>query len=118
MLNNLAYVLAVDLTHPAEGVGYAARAFTLAPGSPEVLDTYGVTQLLLGRSQEEVQLLSTAARLAPEASLIRLHAAMAFEAAGLLDAARRELDEAVRLDPATGERDEARALRLRLDRQP
>ncbi len=118
VLNNLAYVLAVDLKHPAEGVGYAERAFTLAPGSPEVLDTYGVTQLLLGRSQEAVQLLSKAARLAPEDSLIRLHAAMAFEAAGLLDAARRELDEAVRLDPATGERDEARALRLRLDRQP
>jgi len=118
VLNNLAYVLAVDLKQPGEGIGYAERAFTLAPTSPEVLDTYGWTQFLLGRSQEAVQLLSKAARLAPGQSLIRLHAAMAFEAGDLLDAARRELDEAVRLDPAAGDREEARALRRRLDKRP
>lgn len=114
VLNNLAYVLGVDLKQPGEAFLYAERAFTLAPTSAEVLDTYGWIQFLLGRPREAMEVLARAVRLAPDQSMLRLHAAVAYEANGLVDAARRELDEAIRLDAATANADEARALRGRL----
>ena len=114
VLNNLAYVVGVDLKQPGEAFLFAERAFTLAPASPEVLDTYGWIQLLLGRPREAMEVLARAVRLSPDQGMLRLHAAVAYEANGLVDAARRELEEAIRLDAAVANTDDARALRGRL----
>ncbi|MBP1635564.1 MAG: putative system TPR-repeat lipoprotein [Acidobacteria bacterium] len=113
-LNNLAYLLAVDLEQPDEALPYAERASTLAPGNAEVVDTYGWIQHLLGRRQDAVTALAGAVRLAPANALIRLHAAVAYAAAGMVDAASRELAEAIRLDPGMADREEARALKSQL----
>lgn len=50
--NNLAFVLASDLKRPEEALPYARRAYQLAPGSPDIADTYGYVLAEAGRLEE------------------------------------------------------------------
>ena len=117
-LNNLAYSLAVRKGQPADALGFADRAFALAPNSPSVADTLGWVHHLQGNHAEASRLLAHAVRLAPGNAEIRLHAAAVYAATGSLDAAKKELEEALRLDPALEGRDEVRVLRGLLSKDP
>ena len=54
MHNNAAYVLAEVLHRPEEAEPIAKRAADLAPGSPDVQDTFGTVLLLTGKAKEAV----------------------------------------------------------------
>ena len=110
-LNNLAYGLAVHKQQAGEALPHAERAYALAPNSPAVVDTLGWIQHLQGRHAEASTLLAQAVRLAPTNAEIRLHAAVAYAANGMLEAAKKELEEALRLDPELAKRDEVQAVR-------
>ena len=113
-LNNLAFVLAVRRSAPAEAVSFARRAATLAPGSGAVLDTLGWIEHLLGNPDAAASLLEQAVRLEPGQANIRLHAAVVYVATGKRDAAEKELKETLRLDPTLEDHDDVRKLRERL----
>lgn len=51
-LNNLAYLLGVELKKPEEALVYAKKAAQLQPNNPDVLDTYGWNLALLKRYGE------------------------------------------------------------------
>jgi uncharacterized protein (TIGR03790 family) len=116
-LNNLAYALAVRKGQPAEAMPYAERAMTVTGGrSLEIADTLAWVQHLAGRDREAAQILERLVKAAPARAEYRLHAAVVFAAAGMLEAAAKELSEAVRLDPELEKSDEVKALRARLGR--
>lgn len=117
-LNNLAYGLAVRKQQFVEALGYAERAFALAPTNPSIADTLGWIHHLQGNHAEGGRFLAQAVRLAPANAEIRLHAAAVYAAGGLLDAAKQELDEALRLDPGLAGRDEVKAVRALLAKGP
>jgi len=110
-LNNLAYGLAVHKQQVNEALGHAERAYAVAPNSAPVVDTLAWVQHLLGRNGEAAKLLARAVRLDPGNAEVRLHAAVVYTAAGMLEAAKKELDEAVRLNPEMVKSDEAKAVR-------
>jgi Tfp pilus assembly protein PilF len=57
MLNNTSFMLSKKLNNPALALPLAERAAKLAPTNADVLDTLGVTLLLVGRAADaEVQL--------------------------------------------------------------
>lgn len=60
MNNNIAYVLCENLKRPEEALPFAEKAVSLAPSSPQVLDTLGVVLLRLNRLSEAEQYLSRA----------------------------------------------------------
>jgi uncharacterized protein (TIGR03790 family) len=116
-LNNLAYSLAVRKGRPAEAIGFAERAMSLSGGrSPEIADTLGWVQHLVGRDGEAAQVLDRLVKAEPSRAEYRLHAAVVFAAVGRLTDAATELREAVRLDPELEKTDEVKALRVRLGR--
>jgi tetratricopeptide (TPR) repeat protein len=110
-LNNLAYALAVRKDQPAEGLPFARRAASLAPRLGSVLDTLGWIEHLLGNHQAAAAAFDSAVRLAPGDAEVRLHAAVAYAAAGRLKEMDRELDAALKIDPSLQSRDEVRRLR-------
>lgn len=114
-LNNLAYALAVRKGQSAEALPYAERAAALTGGkSPDVADTLGWIQHLLGRDAEAAPILQGAVKAAPERAEFRLHAAVVFAALGRLEEAAAELGEAVRLDPTLEASDDVKAVRAKL----
>ena len=113
-LNTLAYALAERKHQPAEAIGYAERAATVAPGSPSIADTLAWVRHLLGRDAEAAPLIAAVVKALPDNAEVRLHAAMIFAALGRLDAAAVELREALRLDPLLGKNPEVTALQAKL----
>lgn len=79
-LNNLSWVYSE--MHDPKAVTVGAKAYALAPTSPNVLDTYGWA--LLGASQVDkaLPILAKAAKLAPDAPTIQYHLAVAQDRAG------------------------------------
>jgi uncharacterized protein (TIGR03790 family) len=116
-LNNLAYALAVRKGQPAEAIGYAERANTLAQGNATIADTLAWVQHLLGRDREAAQLLPRAVRALPANAEIRLHAAVVYAAIGMLEPAAKELGEALRLDPTLAANSDVKALQARLGKK-
>ena len=92
-LNNLAWLKAERQDPGARAL--AARAHALAPGNPEVADTYGWILVQGGETSRGIELLRRAAAQAPESGQIRFHLASALLGAGQRDEARRLLAEAL-----------------------
>ena len=107
-LNNLAWV-ANELKDPA-AMGYAERAYKLAPANPAVADTYGWMLLGKGDTKRAVEILGTAAAAAPNSGEIRVHYAQALIKSGDKAAAKKELDAVVALGDKTPAKAEAEQL--------
>lgn len=88
-LNNLAWALG-QLKQP-EALRYAEEAYSLAPGNPTILDTFGWLLAQGGDMARGLELLKKASSLAPNAHATRLHYAQALIKSGQKDDARREL---------------------------
>jgi Flp pilus assembly protein TadD len=89
-LNNLAWISS-RLGDP-RGLEYAQRAYSLAPDTPEVLDTLAVLLLEQGDPERAARLLRKAVKLAPQEDGIRLNLAKALILTGDKTGAREELD--------------------------
>lgn len=97
LLNNLAFVLAVELDQGEEALRHARRAVELAPGRADVLDTLGMAELSAGEAAQSVETFRKAlamARSATEETGIRLHLARALLETGDRPGARELIDEA------------------------
>ncbi|HEY3382182.1 MAG TPA: TIGR03790 family protein [Vicinamibacterales bacterium] len=113
-LNNLAFALAVRKKQPADALAYAERAYALAPGNLNVVDTLAWVQHLCGRDEDAGRLLSQLLPKAADHAEVQFHAAVVFGALGMLDRSAAALAEAVRLDAALEGREEVKALRAKL----
>ena len=111
-LNNLAWT-SNQLKDPA-AIGYAEKAYALAPTSPNILDTYGWMLFQKGDVKRAVELLTEAAGRAPKAGEIRLHLAQALIESGDKAAARKELEAILQLGADVPQRAEAQALLAKL----
>ena len=90
VLNNLAWVLSQQ-NDPA-ALGYAEKAYTIAPNSPAVADTLGWMLVERGDAKRGAEILATAATAAPAALEIRMHYAKALLKTGDKAGAKRELE--------------------------
>lgn len=108
LLNNLAW--AYHKVGDARARDYAQRAHDKAPQSSEITDTLGWILVNEGENERGLALLKEAAAEAPDQSEIRYHLAVALNAAGRRDEARRELEAVVRSGRPFAAMDEARKL--------
>nr|WP_305908411.1 tetratricopeptide repeat protein [Methylomarinum sp. Ch1-1]MDP4521240.1 tetratricopeptide repeat protein [Methylomarinum sp. Ch1-1] len=79
-LNNLAWMYAQQRNTKA--LGLAEKAYTKAPKSAAIADTYGYILLQQGRPVDSLAILKEAAALAPKAIDIKYHLAEAYDANG------------------------------------
>lgn len=85
LLNDLAW--AQIQAKQAQAIDNATKAAQLMPDNPNVLDTLGMAQALIGRPEQAIASLRTAVNLAPVAPVPRLHLAEQLLAAGDREAA-------------------------------
>lgn len=107
-LNNYAW-----LRHKAgwgDALDYAERAYTAAPGSPEIADTYGWMLVQYGRLQQGLALLEQAAKASPDNPEIGYHLAYALSQSGRIAEAREALTVTLDTSRAFEARTEAEAL--------
>jgi len=95
MLNNLAWVSAQIKAKQA--LGYAEKAFALAPTHPAIMDTLGLLLVEKGETTRGLELLRKASASAPQSPDIRLNLVKGLISAGQREAARKELDELSKL---------------------
>jgi putative PEP-CTERM system TPR-repeat lipoprotein len=107
-LNDLAWTY--QRTHDKQALGYAERAYRLAPGSPAVMDTLGWICLETGNLARALPLLQKASALAPDAGEIRYHLGLVLAKSGDKRGARRELERLLASPAQFAKRDEAKAL--------
>jgi putative PEP-CTERM system TPR-repeat lipoprotein len=88
-LNNLAWIYQVDGDPRAATL--AQRAFALAPGSPDIGDTFGWILIQNGEIDKGVPILRDAAAKLPDNGEVRYHLAAALLKSGDADNARRML---------------------------
>jgi tetratricopeptide (TPR) repeat protein len=98
-LNNLAYVLAVNLHKPAEALPFATKATADAGGDPSVVDTLAWIEFLLEDSSSAATHVREALVRGRLSATIHLHAAAIFAATGARAEAEEHLKEALRLQP-------------------
>lgn len=113
-LNNLAYILAEERDTTGEAVALARRAASLAPQSPQVLDTLAWALHQSGDSASARGPIALALRANPNAVDALLHSALIDTAVGELAAAKARLERALTLSPALESREDVRALREKL----
>jgi tetratricopeptide (TPR) repeat protein len=92
-LNNCAWILSEELGRPAEGLKRIDALLAKSGGQPHTLDTRGVILLRLGRHDEAVRDLESAAGSIPSGPIC-YHLARAYLAAGRPDDAARALAKA------------------------
>ena len=114
-LNNLAYALAVHQGKTTEALPFATRALSLAPRDPDVADTLGWIQHLLGNQDEALRLVQGALAANPGRADIRVHLGHIHAEMGNRAKAQEALDEALRADPSVAEKDDTRRLKTRLE---
>jgi cellulose synthase operon protein C len=107
VLNNLAWALYEQ--GDAKSLGFAERAYLIAPLNPEVLNTYGATLILAGKTPAGLENLRRAADLAPTDAGKRLDLGKALAKSGDKAGARKEL-EAVAKGEASPAKTEAEQL--------
>lgn len=95
-LNNLAWV--AQQLGDSDAVGYAERAYKLAPESPAVIDTLGWLLVNRGDMQRGLALLEKAVAKAPHLAEVRYHLGVALYRAGKESRARAELERALAMD--------------------
>lgn len=100
-LNNLAWLQRGN--NPGQALVYAERANELVPNNPQVLDTYAMVQLELGRTGEALSLNQQALQLLPDDAGLRLHWAMILRADGQRDEAVQVLQGLVDADGIAAE---------------
>lgn len=108
VLNNLAWVLG-RLQDPT-ALEYGQKALTLAPDSPDALDTVGWLYVERGDVVRGLELLNKAHTLAPNASAIQFDLAKALLKAGQGEAARQHLELLAKLPIGSPFREEAEKL--------
>jgi len=108
LLNNLAWA-AAELKDP-DAIGYAEKAYALAPQNASVLDTYGWLLLQKGEAKRAAELLTTAVNREPKNPEMRLHLAKALMAATDKAAARKEIQTLFTLEASDEQRAEAQEL--------
>jgi tetratricopeptide (TPR) repeat protein len=113
-LNNLAYALAVRKNEPETALGFAERAFSLAP-TAAIADTLGWIHYLLGNTTLAAPLLARAAVAMPESAEVQLHAAFALAAVDSTAKAREALAAALKLNPAFAERADVKDLQKKIE---
>lgn len=91
VLNNLAW-LSGELKDP-KALGYAERAYRLAPKSAAVLDTYGMLLASSGDDRKAIDLMRQAVEVSPRSNGIRLNLAKVLLKSGDKTAARKELEQ-------------------------
>jgi tetratricopeptide (TPR) repeat protein len=90
-MNNVAYILAEDLSQPQEGLRYARRAAELRPRDANVIDTLGWAYYLCGDVDSAVGSLVDALQISPNNIAAHYHVALAYKKQGKQDLANREL---------------------------
>ncbi len=113
-LNNLAYALAVRRNSPAEALPMAEKAYTLSKANPNITDTLGWIQHLLGDNDRALALLTEASKGAPENAEIRLHLSLLHSARNEFEACGRELARALELNPELAKREDVQQLQKKL----
>ena len=112
-LNNVAYHL-VEAGRPLDGLPFAQRARTLAPGVPAVADTLAWIYFRSDQARLAVPLIAEAQRGAPRSVEIALHAAEIFLAVERPAEARGALERALALRPQLSEDAVVKRLRAAL----
>ena len=112
LLNNLAWA-AAESKDP-DAIGYAEKAYALAPQSAAVIDTYGWLLLQKGEAKRAVELLTRAVSQEPKNPEMRLHLAKAQIAATDKAAARKEILTLFTLEASDEQRAEAQELLKKL----
>ena len=107
-LNDMAW--ACHASGDPRDLGFAERAYALAPASPSVMDTLGWIYLNRGNIARALPLLQKASALAPNASEIRFHLGVVLAKSGDKRGARRELEKLLASPSHFARRDEARAI--------
>ncbi|MCX7099896.1 MAG: tetratricopeptide repeat protein [Methylococcales bacterium] len=79
-LNNLAFLY--SLTKDPRAIELAKKAYTIAPSSGAIADTYGYILINQGQAKEGLPILEKAAALAPKSNEIKVHLAEAYVANG------------------------------------
>ena len=103
VLNNLAYLIAETDGDLYEALRYARLANTLAPGSPEIMDTTGWVALKQGFIDDAVGTFLRVVDRQPENASYRKHLAQAINKAGVHSPASDELVKALLLPPVPGD---------------
>ncbi|MFQ6048741.1 MAG: tetratricopeptide repeat protein, partial [Phycisphaerae bacterium] len=103
-LNNLAYLLAEDLNRPQEALPYARRAFQISRDDPNVVDTLGWVECLMGRYDRAIGTLRSAIELNPEFVPAIYHLGEAYRRRGDAGSAKLQFQKALELCKATGDR--------------
>jgi cellulose synthase operon protein C len=93
VLNNLAWVL--HEMKDASAIDYAEKAYAIAPGSAEVMDTFGWLLFSKGDVARGTTLLKEAVSASPKNLEARLHLSKALIAAGDKTSSRKELETIV-----------------------
>ncbi|MCW0200928.1 MAG: PEP-CTERM system TPR-repeat protein PrsT [Rhodanobacter thiooxydans] len=95
VLNNLAWLAAQR--DDSKALDYAEKAYTAAPNSPAVLDTYGVILFDSGDAERGLKMMRQAVAAAPNAHELRFNLAQRLAKAGMKADARKELEPLVAL---------------------
>src|SRR5262249_16950326 len=113
--NNLAWVMA-STGRAESALQHAQHAASVAPQSPEVLDTLGVILLQTGKTDEAVGTLRKAATLRPQGDPeIRFHLAQALVRAGNKDDAKETLRAVLKTGQPFKDREQAEKLLAELE---
>ncbi len=108
VLNNLAWALWQQ--RDPQALGYAQKANTIAPNSPQIGDTLGWMLVEQGQTKRGVEILAKASAAAPAQREIALHLAKAQIKEGDKDAARTTLQGLVKTAPDSVEGKESKDL--------
>jgi len=110
-LNNLAYDLAVYRGVPEEALPFARRALAYAPEDPNLMDTLGWIEHLVGDDTNAIAHLRAAIARTPPSADVWLHAAVVAAAFDLRTESDKYLNIAIQLDPTLEQSPEVLTLR-------
>jgi uncharacterized protein (TIGR03790 family) len=114
-LNNLAFDLAVHRHAPEEALPFARKALTFAPQDPDLLDTLGWIEHLVGDDNNAIVHLRAAVARTPANADVWLHAAIVAAAFDLRVEAEKYLTTAIQLNGALETSAEVAAVRARFN---
>jgi putative PEP-CTERM system TPR-repeat lipoprotein len=113
-LNDLAWLIRAK--QPREAEEYAQKAMSLAPASPDVLDTLGVILMENGQNSRALNLIEQAYSFAPNRPGIIYHLAQAYEESGRIDDAKKALASLLQMQGDFKEKREAEQMLSRLEK--
>jgi uncharacterized protein (TIGR03790 family) len=114
-LNNLAFDLAVYQKSPQEALPFAQKALSYAPEDPDLLDTLGWIEHLLGDDNHAIMHLRAALARMPVNADVWLHAAVVAAAFDLRADAEKYLNVALQLNTELESSEQVAAVRARIN---